>query len=49
VTYQPFSGARVTMPEMMETFGKKLSPEDRERYLAAPIHYKLQALLEAQA
>lgn len=49
VTYQPFSGARVTMPEMMETFGKKLSPEDRERYLAAPIHYKLRAQLEAQA
>lgn len=48
VEYQPFAGAKVTMPEMMETFGRKLSGEDRERYLAAPIHYKLRAQLEAQ-
>jgi MOSC domain-containing protein YiiM len=48
VDYQLFSGARVTMPEMMETFGRKLSPEARARYLAAPIHYKLRASLEAQ-
>jgi hypothetical protein len=37
------------MPEMMATFGKRLSPEDRARYLAAPIHYKLRNTLEAQA
>lgn len=48
VEYRPFSGAKVTMPEMMETFGRKLSIEDRDRYLAAPIHHKLRALLETQ-
>jgi MOSC domain-containing protein YiiM len=49
VELQPFQGERVTMPEMMATFGKRLSPEDRARYLAAPIHYKLRNTLEAQA
>jgi MOSC domain-containing protein YiiM len=49
VDHRPFSGARVTMPEMMETFGRRLSAADRSRYLAAPIHYKLRDLLEAQA
>jgi MOSC domain-containing protein YiiM len=48
VALQRFQGAWVTMPEMMATFGKRLSPEDRARYLAAPIHYKLRASLEAQ-
>lgn len=48
VTYQPFDGVRVTMPEMMRTFGRRLSPDDRARYLAAPIHYKLRAAIEAQ-
>ncbi|MCA2411883.1 MOSC domain-containing protein [Rhizobium leguminosarum] len=45
VEYQPFPGERVTMPELMETFGRRLSEADRERYLAAPIHYKLRAML----
>lgn len=49
VEYQPFAGARVTMPEMMKTYGRKLSPEDRERYLATPLHFQLKAALEAQA
>ncbi|WHO73433.1 MOSC domain-containing protein [Rhizobium sp. BT03] len=48
VEYQPFSGERVTMPELMETFGRRLSEVDRARYLAAPIHYKLRATLGAQ-
>ena len=48
VEYVPYAGERVTMPEMMRTFGRKLSAEDRARYLAAPIHYKLRAVLEAQ-
>lgn len=47
VEWQPFEGARVTMPEMMATFGKRLSAEDRARYLAAPIHYKLRDSLNA--
>ncbi|MDM9626830.1 MOSC domain-containing protein [Rhizobium sp. S152] len=49
VEYQPFAGAKVMMPEMMATFGKRLSTEDRARYLAAPIHYKLRAILEEQS
>src|ERR1700712_707225 len=49
VDYQPFQGLRVTMPEMMATRGRKLSPEDRARYLAAPVHYKLRQKLQAEA
>ncbi|MBX5229758.1 MOSC domain-containing protein [Rhizobium sp. NLR9b] len=48
VEHQPFSGNKVTMPELMRTFGRQLSEADRSRYLAAPIHYKLRAMLEAQ-
>lgn len=48
VERRPFAGAKVTMPEMMATFGRRLSADDRARYLAAPIHYKLRAVLEAQ-
>jgi MOSC domain-containing protein YiiM len=48
VDYLPFGGVRVTMPEMMRTFGRKLSIEDRARYLATPIHQKLRAAIEAQ-
>ncbi len=49
VEYVPYGGQKVTMPEMLATFGKLLSAEDRARYLAAPIHYKLRHLLEAQS
>jgi MOSC domain-containing protein YiiM len=49
VTYLPYAGARVTMPEMMATFGRRLSSEDRARYLAAPIRYKLRAFIESDA
>ncbi|MBP2442973.1 MOSC domain-containing protein [Rhizobium leguminosarum] len=48
VDHQAFAGAKVRMPELMETFGRQLSETDRARYLAAPIHYKLRAMLEAQ-
>lgn len=49
VEHQPFDGAKVLMPEMMASFGKRLSADDRARYLAAPIHRKLRGILEAQA
>ncbi|MFS8048503.1 MOSC domain-containing protein [Rhizobium sp. BR 314] len=49
VEYVPYAGAPVTMPEMMATFSRRLSPEDLARYLAAPIHYKLRATLENEA
>ncbi len=49
VTYLPYAGERLAMPEMMATFGRRLSPEDRARYLAAPIHHKLRALIESGA
>jgi MOSC domain-containing protein YiiM len=47
VGYQPFSGEKVLMPEMMATYGKPLGADDRRRFLAAPIHHKLKAKLEA--
>jgi len=49
ILYQAYAGSKVTMPEMMETFGRRLSSEDRARYLAAPIHYKLRTMLQAEA
>ncbi|MBB3593021.1 MOSC domain-containing protein YiiM [Rhizobium sp. BK529] len=49
VRHQAYAGARVMMPEMMETFGRRLSDGDRVRYLASPIHYKLRAILQAEA
>ncbi|GAA3055806.1 MOSC domain-containing protein [Rhizobium viscosum] len=49
VLYQAYAGARVMLPEMMETFGRRLSDEDRARYLAAPIDYKLRAMLQVEA
>lgn len=45
VDCQPFTGDRVTMPEMMRNFGKTLSDADSARYLAAPVHFKLRAAL----
>ena len=44
-TYTPFEGAPVTMPELLRTYGKNVSEEDRLRYLAAPINDKLRAAL----
>ncbi|WP_320200292.1 MOSC domain-containing protein [Agrobacterium sp. rho-13.3] len=41
VSYQAFEGAKVTVAETMATFGKRLNEETRQRFLAAPIHYKL--------
>ena len=41
VEFIPWSGDRVTMHEMMATFGRRLSEADRARYLAAPVHYKV--------
>ncbi|EPF00404.1 MOSC domain-containing protein [Rhizobium grahamii] len=49
VEHLPYGGEKVTMPEMIATFGKVLAPRDRDRYLAAPIHYKLRDILNAQA
>ncbi|MBP2548480.1 MOSC domain-containing protein YiiM [Neorhizobium galegae] len=41
-----FTGEKVPIAEMMRTFGKRLTPQDRARYLSAPIHTKLRADLE---
>ncbi len=49
IELRSFSGARVMLPEMMATFGRRLSTEERARYLAAPIHYKLRRALEEEA
>jgi MOSC domain-containing protein YiiM len=48
VDHLPYGGEKVTIPEMITTFGKTLATQDRNRYLAAPIHYKLRNILEAQ-
>jgi MOSC domain-containing protein YiiM len=40
VTSIPYDGERVTMADMMATYGRKLSEADRARYLSAPVHYK---------
>lgn len=40
VAYTPYEGDRVTMQDMMATYGRKLSETDRARYLSAPVHYK---------
>ncbi|QRM53840.1 MOSC domain-containing protein [Sinorhizobium sp. BG8] len=45
VTYSAFPGERVTMPELLATFGKNLSEADRLRYLATPINGRLKAAL----
>ncbi|MBY5367193.1 MOSC domain-containing protein [Rhizobium leguminosarum] len=47
VDHRPFAGEKVTMPELIKTFGRRLSEADQSRYLASPIHYKLRALLQA--
>jgi MOSC domain-containing protein YiiM len=49
VEHLRYDGEKVTMPEMIATFGKVLAPPDRDRYLAAPIHYKLRDILKEQA
>jgi MOSC domain-containing protein YiiM len=48
VEFTPWSGDRVTMREMMATFGRKLSDTDRARYLAAPVHYKVKDAIHAE-
>lgn len=45
VTYHAYSGPPVTMPELLQTYGKNLPDEDRSRYLAAPINDRLRAKL----
>jgi len=47
VEFTPWSGDRVTIREMMATFGRKLSETDRARYLAAPVHYKVRDAIRA--
>ncbi len=45
VEYRPFAGDRITMPDLMATYGKKLHGAERDHYLAAPLHAKLRAFL----
>jgi len=47
VEFTPWSGDRVTIREMMATFGRRLSETDRARYLAAPVHYKVHDAIRA--
>ena len=45
VVHTPYERERITMPEMIRTFGQRLEGAERARYLAAPIHHKLRAFL----
>lgn len=45
VSLQPYRGDRIGLPELMVNFGRKLEGEARARYLAAPVHYKIKALI----
>lgn len=45
VAWHRFEGERVTMPELLKTFGRNIADADRLRYLAAPISDKLRAAL----
>jgi len=47
VEFTPWVGNRVTMREMMATFGRRLSDADRARYMAAPVHYKVTDAIRA--
>ncbi|EKF60646.1 MOSC domain-containing protein [Agrobacterium albertimagni AOL15] len=47
VEFTPWSGDRVTMREMMASFGRRLSETDRARYMAAPVHYKVKDAIRA--
>jgi MOSC domain-containing protein YiiM len=48
VEFHPFEGERITIPDMMRYFGKRLPPEVRSRFLSAPIHARIRAGIEAQ-
>ena len=48
VAIQPFEGPRVTMTEMMATHGRRLSAEDRKRYLAAPVSAKIRETISKE-
>jgi MOSC domain-containing protein YiiM len=47
VRFEAYAGAKVPIDEMMRLFGKRLMPDDRARFLSAPIHTKLRAELQA--
>lgn len=47
VAYTPYQGERITMPELMRTYGKRLDGEERQRFLSAPIHFKLRDFLNS--
>lgn len=47
VAYTPYSGERVTMPELLRTFGQRLTGKDLERQLSTPLSDRLRAMLTA--
>jgi MOSC domain-containing protein YiiM len=49
VKHVAYGGERLTMPELLATYGRKLSEADRQRYLSAPISHRLRAMIEAKA
>lgn len=45
VDYHRFPGAPVTMMELLSTFGRPLAPQDRRRYLDAPLAGRIRRML----
>jgi MOSC domain-containing protein YiiM len=45
VSYRPYDGPRILMPDMLSLSAKSLSDQDRARYRAAPISARVRALL----
>ncbi|MDO6962364.1 MOSC domain-containing protein [Rhizobium alvei] len=47
VQYTAYAGVRLTMPELLRTFGRKLTGEERAQYLSTPINSRIRDLLES--
>jgi MOSC domain-containing protein YiiM len=47
VQYTAYTGVRLTMPELLRTFERKLAGEERARYLSTPINGRIRDLLES--
>jgi MOSC domain-containing protein YiiM len=48
VRIERHEGERVTIAEMLKTYGKKLPAEEKARYLSAPIGSRLRAMIESR-
>jgi len=47
VEFSVYQGTRVSIPELLAKFGKRLGDDDRQRFLSAPIHADMREAIEA--